>query len=131
MSNSNRKAFDDVKALNLSSKELLARFGRQALVAKEANIADPEVKAKVEELVEVITRDTREFTDQIQQIETKHAKWPAVPKRLSHYSQAMDVGGRYIGIIEDIHGVMGPAAVELTSILNDQIIAAEQQQQQV
>ena len=129
MSKTKSTAFDDVKALNLSGKELIARFGRQAIVAKSTTFDDPAIKTRAQELIEVIDRDAHEFAAQIQAVEKTHSNWPEVPKRGSHYTKALAVGGKYIGIIEDIHGVMGQASVELTSLMNNQNIDATQRQQ--
>lgn len=127
MSTSNSTAFDDVKALNLSAKDLLAKYGRQAVEARKTEFNDPEVKGRVTELTDLIDRDVRELDLQVKAVEKTHASWPSVPKRGSHYTKALLVGGQYVEIMENVNSTVGIAAFELVELMNNQNIVATEQ----
>jgi hypothetical protein len=127
MSTSNSTAFDDVKALNLSAKDLLAKYGRQAVEARKTEFSDPEVKGRVSELTDLIERDIRDLDLQVKSVEKIHASWPSVPKRGSHYTKALQVGGQYVEIVENTNSTVGVAAFELVELMNNRNIAATEQ----
>lgn len=127
MSTSNSTAFDDVKALNLSAKDLLAKYGRQAVEARKTEFKDPEVKNRVGELTDLIERDLRDLDLQVKTVEKTHASWPAVPKRGSHYTKALLVGGQYVEIVENTNSTVGVAAFELVELMNNRNIDATEQ----
>lgn len=124
MSTSNSKAFDDVKALNLSTKDLLARYGRQAIEARKTEFKSPEVKTRVQELADLIERDVRDLDQQVKTVEKTHSAWPSAPKRGSHYSKALLVGGQYVEIIDNINSTVGVGAIELVELMNNENIEA-------
>lgn len=124
MSTSNSKAFDDVKALNLSTKGLLAQYGRQAIEARKQEFKDPAIKQRVAEITDLIDRDVRDLDLQVKAVEDTHKSWPSVPKRGSHYTKAMLVGGQYVEIIDNINSTIGVGAFELVELMNNENIAA-------
>lgn len=117
MSNKKGGAFEDVRNLNKTAKELLARYGRTAIQAKATVIADPEAKKKADEIIDLISKDVREYTAAIDKIEAGHKKWPAAPKRAVHYQNALVVGSQYVEIIDNIQNTMGSPAIDLFEIV--------------
>lgn len=126
MTTQSGNSFDDVRNLNLSAKDLLAKYGRVALEARKSDIQDPATRARVQELSDLIEKDVREYAGEIKKVETKHEKWPAAPKRGSHYQQALVVGGDYYGLIDNINSTISGPAIDLVAIMNDNNIAAAQ-----
>lgn len=126
MVNPKKTHFDEVKGLNLSAKELMARYGRQAVEARRSTYADPVAKARVGELADLIERDMNDMNDQVSKIEKTHSSWPDRPKRASHITKALLVGGQYIEIIDNINNTIGVSAFELVELMNNENIAATQ-----
>lgn len=129
MSNTGKRAFDDVRALNNSSKELLATYGRQAVEARKITYKDPAVASRVKEITDLIERDVIDFNGQIVELEKTHAKWDAEPKRPSHFTKALFVGGQYMEIMDSINHTAGVGAFELVELMNDENIAKETTEQ--
>lgn len=126
MSTNGKKAFDDVRALNNSTKELLATYGRQAVEARKIEYKDPDVKARVKEITDLIERDVIDLNGQINQLEGTHSSWGEVPKRASHFSKALLIGGQYMELMDNINHTAGVGAFELVEIMNNEHIAADE-----
>lgn len=124
MSTVGKKAFDDVRALNNSSKELLATYGRQAVEARKIDYKDPVRKSRVKEITDLIERDVIDLKGQIDALEATHSSWGDSPKRSSHFSKALLVGGQYMEIMDNINNTAGVGAFELVALMNDENIAA-------
>lgn len=124
MTTESKNSFDDVRNLNLSAKDMLAKYGRLALSVNDFEILDPQQRSKAQELSNLLQRDVREYDAEIKQIEKKHEKWPAAPKRGAHFQQALAVGGEYFGVMDNITSTMSGPAVDLTEILNNNNVAA-------
>jgi hypothetical protein len=117
MSDSKGGAFADVRNLNKTAKELLARYGRTAIQAKSTVIEDPEAKKKADEIIDLLDKDVREYSAAIDKVESSHKKWPAAPKRAAHYQNALVVGSQYVEIIDNIQNTMGTPAIDLFEII--------------
>lgn len=130
MSTNGKKAFDDVRALNNSAKELLATYGRQAVEARKLEYKDPAVKQRVKEITDLIERDAIDLNDQISTLEGTHSSWGEVPKRAAHFSKALLIGGQYMEIMDNINHTAGVGAFELVEIMNDENIANAEAQGQ-
>ena len=124
MSTVGKKAFDDVRALNNSSKELLATYGRQAVEVRKIDYKDPVRKSRVKEITDLIERDVIDLKGQIDALEATHSGWGDAPKRSSHFSKALLVGGQYMEIMDNINNTAGVGAFELVDLMNDENIAA-------
>lgn len=114
-----KNAFGDVRELNVTAKDLLAKYGRTAMTARETVIEDPGQREIADKLVDLIDKDLREYTAEIDRIENLHSKWPAVPKREAHYQNALSVGGQYVAVIDNISQTMSDPALDLVDILNN------------
>ena len=128
--NSDTNAYDDVRTLNIRAKDLLARYGRQAVEARKTEFLDPVAKKAADEHADIIEKDIRELTGKISEVEKKHEKWAPRPKSGRDYQRALQVGSEYVEIMDQAQNTAGSAAVELVCIMNDNNIQAEESAKQ-
>lgn len=128
--NSDTNAYDDVRTLNLRAKELLARYGRQAVEARKTDFIDPAAKKVAEEHAAIIEKDITELSEKIGEVEKKHAKWAPAPKSGRDYQRALQVGSEYVEIMDQAQSTAGTSAVELVCIMNDNNIQADEASKQ-
>lgn len=120
-------AFAEVRNLHDSCDQKLKALGRPAIELTRPEVfARVENKDEVNRLVRLLCNDLKTYGAEKKSIYEEHKDWKGAPNTPTQHLEAFVVGNRYVELQEKIDTTALPISVQLTEILHDVLIPAEQ-----